>query len=129
MLVVIAIIAVLIGLLLPAVQKVRESAARSQCANNLHQLCLAMQDCNDTRGAMPPLVGPFPQAQAVPTAYYNTAFFWILPFIEQTPLYNSAAVTVGGVTAYSVPVNGTIDKTVIKTFQCPSDPSASTGLS
>jgi hypothetical protein len=125
---VIAIIAVLIGLLLPAVQKVREAAARAQCQNNLKQLGLAMIDCHDTMGAMPPLVGPFPQTQTVPVANYNTALFWILPYIEQDNLYKSAAVTVGGVTAYSVPINGTIDLEVIKTFRCPSDPSCPNGI-
>jgi prepilin-type N-terminal cleavage/methylation domain-containing protein/prepilin-type processing-associated H-X9-DG protein len=127
LLVVIAIIAILIGLLLPAVQKVREAAARTQCQNNLKQLGLAMHDCHDAMGALPPLVGPFPQTQALPTAYYNTALFWILPYIEQGNLYNSAAVTVGGATAYLVPVDGTIDGVVVKTFRCPSDPSCPGG--
>jgi prepilin-type N-terminal cleavage/methylation domain-containing protein/prepilin-type processing-associated H-X9-DG protein len=80
LLVVIAIIAVLIGLLLPAVQKVRESASRTSCQNNLKQLGLAMHMYYNVNSAFPP-------AFAKPSNYgWGT---WLLPFVEQNGLFDS----------------------------------------
>ena len=93
LLVVIAIIAILIGLLLPAVQKVREAAARAQSANNLKQIGLAIHNYNDTAHALPPTFGwrPAPSSglQYSPGGTYGTGFFHLLPYIEQDTLYNS----------------------------------------
>src|ERR1700743_1636516 len=86
LLVVIAIIAVLIGLLLPAVQKVREAAARTKCQNNLKQLGLAIHNAADSReGMLPGLVTSSPSVQSF--------HFALLPYIEQSALYNTYAAS------------------------------------
>ncbi|HEX4610941.1 MAG TPA: DUF1559 domain-containing protein, partial [Urbifossiella sp.] len=81
LLVVIAIIAILIGLLLPAVQKVREAAARSTCSNNIKQLSLAVANYEGTFGKVPPGWSSNAGTQ------YGGLHFFILPFIEQNALY------------------------------------------
>jgi prepilin-type N-terminal cleavage/methylation domain-containing protein len=123
LLVVIAIIAILIGLLLPAVQKVREAAARTQSTNNLKQMTLALHNCNDNYGYLPPCAGLFPSTGAWPSnwqpAPQGSIFYFILPFIEQQNLYN-------GISNWSWN-NG---RQVVKTFVAPGDPSVpSTGAS
>jgi prepilin-type N-terminal cleavage/methylation domain-containing protein len=125
LLVVIAIIAILIGLLLPAVQKVREAAARIQCANNLKQLGLATHNINDALGALPPVCSPDGStATTLAAPAFNgapyTFFGWLLPYIEQDNVWKAMKPTVYCGGQYNV---------VVKTFLCPSDPSVLNGLS
>jgi prepilin-type N-terminal cleavage/methylation domain-containing protein len=140
LLVVIAIIAILVGLLLPAVQKARDSALRSACSNNLKQLALACHNCNDTQGRLPPQAGFLYRG-----VYLGPLFFHLLPFIEQQEVYNMAVwldytgyvggpnpnpattINVGVLWPNWDSVNITtytwLRQTRIKTYQCPGDPS------
>src|SRR6516165_4303026 len=91
LLVVIAIIAILIGLLLPAVQKVREAAARMSCSNNLKQISLGTINCTDTnQGVLPPSYGWYPQPVDQMGNGDGGLLFHILPFVEQDNLYNQS---------------------------------------
>ena len=128
LLVVIAIIAILIGLLLPAVQKVREAAARTQCSNNLKQMALAVQSAHDVNNMLPPMAG-FKYGGA----YYAPHFFHILPFIEQGNVHKSATQVSDGLVIPLWDTPGTagythLRKTRIKTYQCPVDRTIGTNL-
>jgi len=133
LLVVIAIIAVLIGLLLPAVQKVRDAAARLQCTNNLKQIGLAMMNYESTyktfpAGYLDSMTGPnVPNSTASSNPDPIIGWGWgalILPYLEQEALYKSININ-------SIAMNNTsaaaiaFRKTVIKGFLCPSDDTGS----
>ena len=124
LLVVIAIIAILIGLLLPAVQKVREAAARTQCSNNQKQLVIACHNYQDANQKLPPTVMQGSFSGAIDDYNQNFGPNWavlILPYIEQGALYNQAQASIQ---LYMVNGDNTwrgIRGTKIKTFLCPSD--------
>jgi prepilin-type N-terminal cleavage/methylation domain-containing protein/prepilin-type processing-associated H-X9-DG protein len=139
LLVVIAIIAVLIGLLLPAVQKAREAAARAKCQNNLKQLGLAAHMMNDTYGNLPPPWGWYPNSgvQKGPGQGEGFVLFFFLPFIEQQNLYNASFVAnptsaffqfgYEGVSEYLAEGPAGVENQTgtmrVPTFICPADPS------
>ncbi len=117
LLVVIAIIAILIGLLVPAVQKVREAAGRMTCQNNLKQIALANMNYESTNGKFLPGVGKN-------GCCWGTWMIPILPYMEQDNLYR-IYINFGGLD-YSGPryaggINNTVSSTALKTFTCPSD--------
>jgi prepilin-type N-terminal cleavage/methylation domain-containing protein/prepilin-type processing-associated H-X9-DG protein len=117
LLVVIAIIAILIGLLLPAVQKVREAAAKTKCQNNLHQIALANANYASAFGTYVPGVGKN-------GCCWGTWMIPILPYVEQDNLFK-IYVNFGGLDysgpRYSAGANAAVARTRLSTFTCPSD--------
>src|SRR5436190_2631120 len=112
LLVVIAIIAILVGMLLPAIQKVREAALRAQCGNNLKQMGIACHGYHDANESLPP-------GYLATAAYPDTSPGWgwaafLLPHLDQGPLYKQIN--------FDAPIQGQVAAgTVLKFFLCPSD--------
>jgi type II secretory pathway pseudopilin PulG len=119
LLVVIAIIAILVALLVPSVQVVRESAARTQCANNVKQLALALHSFNDDHHYLPLAAGFQIPGDTGWTKQKTSLFFQILPYVEQAPLYKTLPMTGPGITAWGDVYFG---KAGPEIFICPSDP-------
>src|SRR5438094_7938693 len=138
LLVVIAIIAILIGLLIPAVQKVREAAARSQCSNNLHQIGVALHGYQGSSNVLPPGCTTDAAPFGAGGGWGSSWMVFLLPFIEQDNLFNqwlftsnpgggqtnsgyvntwNRALSTAG-TVGATPVNG--NGLILKTYRCPS---------
>jgi prepilin-type N-terminal cleavage/methylation domain-containing protein/prepilin-type processing-associated H-X9-DG protein len=136
LLVVIAIIAILIALLVPAVQKVRAAAARIQCSNNLKQIVLATHNVHGVYKVLPPAGAPDGwTALTLAAPVYNgapwTFFAFLLPYIDQQPLYDSLATgdipNVGS--RYGPGYCGGQYMTPIPAYLCPADPTSVAGMS
>ena len=142
LLVVIAIIGILIGMLLPAVQQVREAARRTQCANNMRQMSLALLNCESTYSYMPQAAGLL-SGQFTPSfnfaaaradngnsAKVGTVQYFLLPYLEQQAIYNSFS----GSTSDSVFITDTSGNIVSEfsggpsAYICPSDSTSEGGV-
>jgi len=124
LLVVIAVISILMGLLLPAVQAVREAARRVSCFNNLRQMGLGLHNYHDTFGCFPP-GGIEPRSPLHPTGRQLAWSVFLLPFVEQQPLFDR--IDTGQ--AFDAPDNADAAATVLSLYICPSAPQGATAAS
>jgi prepilin-type N-terminal cleavage/methylation domain-containing protein len=135
LLVVIAIIAILISLLLPAVQQAREAARRTQCRNNLKQVGLALHNYHDVHLQFPPgrmAPGKGDKTPGYPSCWYGwvSPLYHALPYIDQGNVYDDIDhnLTRVRISDGSCPINGFITTTTIPAFMCPSDPNHKSGV-
>jgi len=134
LLVVMAIIATLVGLLLPAVQKVRSAAARTWNQNQLHQLGLALHNYESTKQKLPPAIANVPDPNSTPPGYNlalpycTTIHTFLLPYVEQEALFKYSQATPGGY-AYAQPTtpSSSVYQNIVPAYRSKNDASAGDG--
>jgi type II secretory pathway pseudopilin PulG len=131
LLVVCAILALLTGLILPLVQRVRDAATRSQCSNNLHQITIAIANASDAfQGKMPPGLGLYPNRDGSENNGSGGLFFHIIPYLEALPTYRSSLCPAKGGPGddgrngnnYPYHSAWNVANVRVKSYLCPSDP-------